>query len=218
MTEELPHDAPPPKGKCVVTTCYKDANLYHDMITGRAVTAILHFLNQTPIDWFTKKQATVETATYGSEFAAGKTACQQIRGLQNSLRYLRVPIEDGTHLFGDNESVVTSGTLPDSPLKKRHHGLSYHYVRESVASEVVRFHHIPGTSNPADILSKHWGYQQIWPQLQAILFWQGDTNQLLVKDQASTPVPREGSDKLPDRTPAEDPVETGVNSVPRDSP
>jgi len=29
--------------------------------------------------------------------------------------------------------------------------------------------------NPADILSKHWGYQQIWPVLKPILFWQGDT-------------------------------------------
>jgi hypothetical protein len=25
--------------------------------------AILHFLNQTPMDWYSKKQATVETAT-----------------------------------------------------------------------------------------------------------------------------------------------------------
>jgi hypothetical protein len=25
--------------------------LYHDMVTGRSVTAILHFLNKTPMDW-----------------------------------------------------------------------------------------------------------------------------------------------------------------------
>jgi hypothetical protein len=28
--------------------------------------------------------------------------------------------------------------------------------------------------NPADILSKHWGHQAIWPLLQALLFWEGD--------------------------------------------
>ena len=39
--------------------------------------------------------------------------------------------------------------------------------------------HIPGVENPADILSKHWGYQQVWKTLQPILFWQGDPIDLL---------------------------------------
>ena len=69
------------RGKPVVTTTHKDANPCHDLATGRAVTGVLHFLNQTPIDWFTKKQATVETATYGSEFTTAKTAIQQIAAL-----------------------------------------------------------------------------------------------------------------------------------------
>ena len=136
-------------------------------------------LNQTPVDWFTKKQSTVETATYGSEFSAARTAIQQVTALRLTLRYLGVKIHGGTHLFGDNESVVKSGTLPHSPLHKRWHGLAYHYTREAVASGMVLFHHIPGDVNPADILSKHWGYSQIWDQLQPLLFWRGDTGDLL---------------------------------------
>ena len=46
---------------------------------------------------------------------------------------------------------------------------------------MVKFYHIPGEINPADILSKHWGYQQIWKQLQPLLFWQGDTRELFDK-------------------------------------
>ena len=61
-----------PKGKPVVTTTHKDSNLHHDLAMGRAVTGVPHFLNQKPIDWFMKKQATVETATCGSEFTALK--------------------------------------------------------------------------------------------------------------------------------------------------
>ena len=59
-------------------THYVDANLYHDMLTGRLVTGILHLINQTPIDWFSKKQPTAETATYGSEFIAARTCVEQI--------------------------------------------------------------------------------------------------------------------------------------------
>jgi hypothetical protein len=73
VEEELPYKAPPPLGKLVIFTHYVDANLYHNVLTGRSVTGVLHFLNGTPIDWFSKKQATVESATYGSEFVAART-------------------------------------------------------------------------------------------------------------------------------------------------
>ena len=49
---------------------YFDANLMHDVITGCSVSGVLHFLNQTPLEWFSKHQAQVETVTYGSEFMA----------------------------------------------------------------------------------------------------------------------------------------------------
>jgi hypothetical protein len=151
------------------------------MLSGRSVTGVLHFLNQTPIDWFSKKQATVETATYGSEFVAARTAVQQILGLRTTLRYLGVQIKDATRLFGDNGSVVKGGSIPHSLLKMRHHGLSYHLTREAVASKAVDFRFIPGHLNPADILSKHWGYQQVWASaLRPILFWKGNPAELLL--------------------------------------
>jgi hypothetical protein len=74
VSEAVPHIAPAPLGKPVMLIHYVDANLLHDMPTGRSVTGILHFLNQCPIDWFSKKRATVGTATYGSEFVAARTA------------------------------------------------------------------------------------------------------------------------------------------------
>ena len=193
VTEEIPHNVPKALGKRVVMSHYKDANLYHDMTTGRAVTAVLHFLNQTPVDWFTKKQATVETATYGSEFVAARVAIQQIIAMRLTLRYLGVEVHGSSYLFGDNESVVKSGTMPHSQLHKRHHGLSYHFTREAVASQAVAFHHMPGALNPADILSKHWGYQQVWTMLQPLLFWKGDTGILLL-DKTSPSIQKEGSD------------------------
>ena len=71
--EIIPKDAPEPLGNNITLSHFVNTNLYHDMMTGRSVTGILHFCNQTPIDWFSKKQATVETATYASEFIAART-------------------------------------------------------------------------------------------------------------------------------------------------
>ena len=179
--EVLPTDAPEPKGKFVTLFHYVDANLMHCLLTGRSVTGILSFINKTPVDWFSKKQSTVETATYGSELVAARIAVERMIDLRITLRYLGVPLREKDYMFGDNESVVNSSSIPYSKLHKRHNALSYHKVRETIASKMLSFHHIPGTINPADILSKHWGYSQIWETLQPILFWEGDTADLLVK-------------------------------------
>jgi hypothetical protein len=155
-----------------------DANLYHDFVTGRSLTAVLHLINQTPFDWYCKKQTTVETATFGSEFNAARSAVDQIVDIRSTLRYFGVPIKGKTHMFGDNQSVVTNSTIPHSVLNKRHQALAYHRVREAVASDMISFHHIDGTKNPADIMSKIWGFQQVWPQLKALLFWRGETKDI----------------------------------------
>ena len=60
-----PDDMPEPLGKAVVTTTIMDANLNHCLATGKSLTGCLHFVNKTPVDWYSKKQATEETATYG---------------------------------------------------------------------------------------------------------------------------------------------------------
>ena len=178
VKEYKPTDAPKPLGKYVTLTHYVDANLMHDLTTGRSVTGILHLLNKTPIDWYSKKQATVETATYGSEYVAARTCVEQIVDLRTTLYYLGVPVRDKSYMFGDNQSVVDSSMQVNAKLHKRHNILSFHRVREAIASGMILFTFITGDINPADILSKHWGYSQVWPQLKALLFWYGDTNDI----------------------------------------
>ena len=130
VTELLPEDAPTPKGKHVVTISYHDDNLYHNVITGRSVTGVLHFLNKTPVDWHSKKQATVETATYGSEYSSARTCVEHILDLRITLSYLGVSIRSVSYMFGDNKSVVDSSMTPHGKIHKRHVALSFHHVRE----------------------------------------------------------------------------------------
>jgi hypothetical protein len=99
VSEIIPNDAPLPLGKHVTLTHYFDANLYHDMLTGRSVTGILHLMNKTPIEWYSKKQATVETATYGSEFIAARTCIDQIIDVRTLLRYLGIPVRDTSYVL-----------------------------------------------------------------------------------------------------------------------
>jgi hypothetical protein len=76
--EEIPKDAPYSLDKPAFTTTYVDANLYHCMLTGKSVSGGLHLFNKTPVNWYPKKQSISETATYGSEYVAARTATEQI--------------------------------------------------------------------------------------------------------------------------------------------
>jgi len=85
VTELLPEDVSQPCGKSVTTISYYDANLYYNIITDRSVTGVLCLLNKTPIDWYSKKQFTVETTTYRSEYSSARTCVEQILDLRNTL-------------------------------------------------------------------------------------------------------------------------------------
>jgi hypothetical protein len=52
--EELPYDMPTPFGKKARITVYVDADHAHDTVTRRSVTAILLFVNNTPMRWYSK--------------------------------------------------------------------------------------------------------------------------------------------------------------------
>ena len=107
-----------PLGKPVIFTHFEDENLYHYFIVGQAaVAAVIFLINEIPINWFSKKQASVKAATYGSEFVAARIVTDQIIGLHLTLKLLDVAIKGKSYLFGDNQSVIIRATIPHSAFK-----------------------------------------------------------------------------------------------------
>jgi hypothetical protein len=179
-------DVPGALGKYVTLVTYCIG-----VINGRSVSGILHLANKTSIDWYSKKQATVETATYGSEYVAARTYIEQqtpieatvetatygleyaaartcfdpIMDLRPTLQYIR----SKRYVFGESKTVVESSIRPHVKLDKRHMTLSFHRVRKAIAAKTVGFTHVDGVRNPADILSKHWAYQRAWRLLRPLL-------------------------------------------------
>jgi hypothetical protein len=120
----------------------------------------------------------VETATIGSAFTAARIAVDQTLDLRTTLRYLGVQVNTKSYMFGDNQAAVTNSTIPHSSLNKRHNALSYHRVMKMIAAKILGYW-IDGKKNPADVVSKHWGHQQVWHLLKPFLFFSGDTESYL---------------------------------------
>ena len=95
------------------------------------------------------------------------------------LRYLGVRVREVSFMFGDNEAVVKTASVPQSKLNKRHLALSYHKTREAIAAGFLFFYHVNSKSNAADILSKHWAMPDVWDAVRPLLFWQWTPEGLL---------------------------------------
>ena len=133
---------------------FVDANHAGNKVTRRSHTGILLYCNMAPILWYSKRQNTVETSTYASEFIALRIATELIQGLRYKLRMFGVPIDGHAQIFCDNKSVVKNSTLVQSKLTKRHCSIAYHKVRESVAAGIIQVYYERSETNLADLLTK----------------------------------------------------------------
>lgn len=152
--ELLPPDMPEPLGNPVVMTTFVDSDHAGDKVTRRSRTGVLIFLNRAPVVWYSKKQNSIETSSFGSEFTAMKVGVEISEGLRYKLRMMGVPIAGSTQVRADNMSVVKNTSVPESTLKKKSNSIAYHYVRERAASGAIAVSYEPTDSNLADMLTK----------------------------------------------------------------
>ena len=95
--------------------------------------------------------------------------------MQFTLKSMGVPVEEPCWMLGDNQSVVTSSTIPHSQLNKRWLALSYHRVRACIAHGIIKFCHVDTKNNTSDICTKATPWTTMWPLVEPMLFWKGDT-------------------------------------------
>ena len=152
--EEIPANAPEARGQGFTMSGYVDADHATDSMTRKSRTGFIIYLNNAPIYWLSRKQLSVESSSFGSEFCAMKQCTEYVRRLRYKLRMMGIAISEPTYLFGDNQSVLYNATCPDSMLKKKSNSIAYHFVREGSARDEWRITYINTHSNVADLLTK----------------------------------------------------------------
>ena len=145
---------PEPRGKAVETHCFVDASRASEELQRRSQTGILIFINKAPIIFYSKRQNSVETSTFGAEFTACRQAVELLKGLRYKLRMFGVPIDGATCMYCDNEAVYKNIAYPTSVLKKKMHSVSYHFCREAVAADIVQIAKEDTRTNQQDLFTK----------------------------------------------------------------
>jgi hypothetical protein len=120
--------------------------------------------------WYSKRQNTIESSTFGSEFVSLKIALEMNKALSYKLRMMGIPVDGPTNCFCDNQSVWRNATVPQSTLNKKHNSVAYHKCREYVAMETVRIAFEAGKDNLSDCLTKFLAAPALKKCVQCILF------------------------------------------------
>ena len=155
--EEMPHKMPKPRGVPVITTAFCDSSHAANKKTRRSHTGYVTFVNRAPIKWISRRQNTVETSAFSSEFIALKQCIEDIEHLRFKLRMFGIPIAEEhptTYIYCDNEGVVKNATRVDSTLNKKHSEVAYHFTRWNVTAKVCSLAWIETGMNIADAFTK----------------------------------------------------------------
>eukprot|EP00984_Skeletonema_dohrnii_P018105 scaffold8364_cov75-Skeletonema_dohrnii-CCMP3373.AAC.1 len=154
VVEEDPPGMPIPLGNSVRIKTFLDSDHAGNLVTRRSHTGIFIFVNNALITSYSKKQNTVESATFGAEIVAARVARDLTVALRIKLKMFGVPIDGPADFYCDNNSVVKNLSIPTSMLAKKHNAVNYHIIRESAAAGILRMAKEDTLTNPADVLTK----------------------------------------------------------------
>ena len=113
VKEAIPAKMPEPLGKYVDLRMMVDADHAGDKTNRRSQTGFFIFCNMLFIDWLSKKQPTIKTSIFGSEFAAMKHGIKKLWGLRYKCRMMGMPLSGPLYVYGDNNSCITNSTQPE---------------------------------------------------------------------------------------------------------
>ena len=152
--EELPPNMPEPRGMGFTIVAKVDADHASDTVTRRSRTGILVYLNCSLVHWWSKKQTSIESSSFGTEFIAMKQCCEYLCGLRYKLHMMGIPCDQPSHIYGDNQSVLATTTMPDSTLKKKSQSIAYHFVCKGSAHGEWKMAYVNTHDSEADLLTK----------------------------------------------------------------
>ena len=152
--DKVPPNAPEARGLPVSVSMFVDASHAGNRKDRRSQTGVLIFINKSPTHWYSKRQPSVETSTFGAEFCAMKVGVEMVEALRYKLRMFGIPLDGAANVFCDNEAVYKNTCIPESTLRKKHHSIAYHKCRELVAAKIIRIAKQGTEKNFADLFTK----------------------------------------------------------------
>jgi hypothetical protein len=99
IVEDVPPNCPVPLGAPMYFTAYVDADHASNRVTWWSRTGFIIYGNCVALIWFSKKQNTIETATFGSELEALCLCMESLVALWHKVQTFAIPITEPAYIL-----------------------------------------------------------------------------------------------------------------------
>ena len=120
----------------------------------RSVSGFIIECASAPIAWSSKQQVIVALSSCKAEYLSCTHCARHIIWLHTLFIEIGFPQPNTTILYCNNKRTVSCTHDPHLHSRMKHIDIHAHFICECVNNKIIDVHHIPGTNNPADMLTK----------------------------------------------------------------
>jgi hypothetical protein len=126
-----------------------------DLDSKKNTTGYIFTLGGTAVSWKSKLQSKVALSTTEAEYITISEAVKEMIWLKSFLKELGKE-RDVSPLFSDSQSALSLAKNLVFHSKCKHIQLKYHFIRDLVNDRDLSLLKIPGSKNPADMLTRSY--------------------------------------------------------------
>ena len=135
---------------------YTDSDWASDKNDRHSTSGFFTLLSGGVVSWTSKKQKTVALSSTEAEYMALSDCARENKWIRSILSEIHFPINIAP-IYGDNMGSLFIANNPVTEKRSKHIDIKYHFIRKLIKNKEIELRFIPGSENPADILTKNLG-------------------------------------------------------------
>jgi transposase InsO family protein len=142
-----------PKGTSFELVGYSDADYAGSRVDRKSTSGTCHFLGQSLVSWFSKKQNSVALSTAEAEYVAAGSCCAQVLWMKHQLEDFNLHF-DHIPIRCDNTSAINLSKNPIQHSRTKHIEIRHHFLRDHAQKGDIELVFIDTKNQLADIFTK----------------------------------------------------------------
>ncbi|XP_062104243.1 uncharacterized protein LOC133815415 [Humulus lupulus] len=142
-----------PKNSNFEIISYSDADFAGCKSDRKSTSGTCHFLGNSLVSWFSKKQNSVALSTTEAEYIAAGSCCAQILWMKQTLKDFDVDFEC-TPIKCDNTSAINLSKNPILHSRAKHIDIRHHFLRDHIQRGDIMLDFVSTNFQLADIFTK----------------------------------------------------------------
>ena len=142
-----------PKSSSFDLVSYSDADFAGSKSDHKSTSGTCHFLGNSLVSWFSKKQNSVSLSTTEAEYIAASLACSQVLWMKQTLKDFGLNYSTTT-IYCDNTSAINLSKNPVQHSRTKHIEVRHHFLRDHVLKGDISLNFIFTKEQHADIFTK----------------------------------------------------------------